>query len=136
MKKCNKIECLYCEANKGCQAVAYEVANSFKVLKEGENCEYFEKAQIGTYGMRHRKYIEENHEVFFENKLMDGELENYLIEIDKHAMMLINSMWEERVKVAQDIGEIPEDTLEQIQVIESIRKDCEEAVLAELIYSR
>lgn len=134
MKNCRNVKCIFYSVNSGCQAAVWGEIDELKKL-ESKTCDLFVKESgIGTYGQRHRTYIEENHEVFFENKLLDGELENYLIEINKRACESLNSMLQEKIKIEEKKGNIPKETLQRAAYIENLKSSCEEIILKEIVY--
>lgn len=43
------------------------------------------EANIGVWGMRHKRYLKQNHKVRYYNLLTSGKLNSYLADIDKQA---------------------------------------------------
>ena len=43
------------------------------------------EANIGVWGMRHKRYLKQNHKVLYYNLLTSGKLNSYLADIDKQA---------------------------------------------------
>ena len=43
------------------------------------------EADIGVWGMRHKRYLKQNHKVLYYNLLTSGKLNSYLADIDKQA---------------------------------------------------
>ena len=43
------------------------------------------EAHIGIWGLRHKRYLKQNHKVFYYNLLTSGKLNSYLADIDKQA---------------------------------------------------
>ena len=44
-----------------------------------------QEANIGVWGMRHKRYLKQNHKVRYYNLLTSGKLNSYLADIDKQA---------------------------------------------------
>lgn len=45
---------------------------------------------IGVWGMRHKRYLKQNHKVIYYNLLTAGKLNSYLADIDKRARFLFD----------------------------------------------
>lgn len=46
------------------------------------------EANIGVWGMRHKRYLKQNHKVRYYNLLTSGKLNSYLTDIEKQAQNL------------------------------------------------
>ena len=46
------------------------------------------EAHIGIWGLRHKRYLKQNHKVFYYNLLTSGKLNSYLVDIEQHAQDL------------------------------------------------
>lgn len=46
------------------------------------------EANIGVWGMRHKRYLKQNHKVFYYNLLTSGKLNSYLADIEQQAQQL------------------------------------------------
>lgn len=46
------------------------------------------EANIGVWGMRHKRYLKQNHKVRYYNLLTSGKLNSYLIDIEQQAQQL------------------------------------------------
>lgn len=47
-----------------------------------------QEANIGVWGMRHKRYLKQNHKVFYYNLLTSGKLNSYLADIEQQAQQL------------------------------------------------
>lgn len=43
------------------------------------------EANIGVWGMRHKRYLKQNHKVLYYNLLTSGKLNSYLVDIEQQA---------------------------------------------------
>ena len=46
------------------------------------------EANIGVWAMRHKRYLKQNHKVFYYNLLTSGKLNSYLVDIEQQAQQL------------------------------------------------
>ena len=46
------------------------------------------EANIGAWGMRHKRYLKQNHKVLYYNLLTSGKLNSYLADIEQQAQQL------------------------------------------------
>ena len=46
------------------------------------------EANIGVWGMRHKRYLKQNHKVLYYNLLTSGKLNSYLADIEQQAQQL------------------------------------------------
>ena len=46
------------------------------------------EANIGAWGMRHKRYLKQNHKVHYYNLLTSGKLNSYLVDIEQQAQQL------------------------------------------------
>ena len=53
-----------------------------------KSCDY----QIGRFGVMHKKWLKENHKSIYTIKLMKGELDSYIIDVDKRATEMYNNL--------------------------------------------
>ena len=93
------------------------------------------KANIGAWAMRHKRYLKQNHKVFYYNLLTSGKLNSYLADIEQQAQQLF-------LRLVKDLAE-KEDVTEElkatgmilwVQRMNNIRNRATEIVNAELIY--
>lgn len=53
-----------------------------------KRCDY----QIGRFGMMHKKWLKENHKSIYTVKLMTGELDSYIVDVDKRATEMYDNL--------------------------------------------
>lgn len=46
------------------------------------------EANIGVWGMRHKRYLKQNHKVLYYNLLTSGKLNSYLVDIEQQTQNL------------------------------------------------
>ena len=93
------------------------------------------EANIGVWGMRHKRYLKQNHNVLYYNLLTSGKLNSYLADIEQQAQHLF-------FRLVKDLAEkenVPEglkaaDMMLWVQKMNNIRNRATEIVNAELIY--
>ena len=94
------------------------------------------EANIGIWGMRHKRYLKQNHKVHYYNLLTSGKLNSYLADIDKQAeemfFRLVNDL-AEKENVTEELKST--DMMLWVQKMNNIRNRATEIVNAELIYS-
>ena len=49
-----------------------------------------QNAQIGVWGMRHKRYLKQHHKVLYYNLMTADKLNSYLADIDKRARLLFD----------------------------------------------
>ena len=94
------------------------------------------KANIGVWAMRHKRYLKQNHKVFYYNLLTSGKLNSYLADIEQQAQQLF-------LRLVKDLAEKENVTEELkatgmilwVQRMNNIRNRATEIVNAELIYT-
>ncbi len=94
------------------------------------------EANIGVWGMRHKRYLKQNHKVRYYNLLTRGELNSYLADIEQQAQQLF-------LRLVKDLAE-KENVKEKfkadnqmlwVQKMNNIRNQATEIINAELIYT-
>lgn len=63
-----------------------------------DECKYYQKAQINTFGNQHLEYIKEYEEAFYEELLITNQLETYLIGLGKRAKETLMQLEEQEKK--------------------------------------
>lgn len=94
------------------------------------------KANIGTWAMRHKRYLKQNHKVFYYNLLTSGKLNSYLTDIEEQAQDLFLRLLKdlaEKENVTEKLKAT--DTMLWVQKINNIRNRAMEIVNAELVYT-
>ena len=94
------------------------------------------QANIGVWGMRHKRFLKENHRVLYANLMTSGKLVAYLDDIDQQATdMFLRLVKElaEKENVTEELKAI--DQMLWVQKMNNIRNRATEIVNAELIYT-
>ena len=94
-----------------------------------------QNAQIGVWGMSHKRYLKQHHKVIYYNLLTAGILNSYLAEIDQRAKALFN----ETVKSLTEKENVTEklkakNPMMWVQKMNNIRNRATEVVNAEITY--
>lgn len=94
------------------------------------------QANIGVWGMRHKRFLKENHRVLYANLMTSGKLVAYLDDIEQQA----TSMYLRLVKELAEKENVTEelkaaDQMLWVQKMNNIRNRATEIVNAELIYT-
>lgn len=93
------------------------------------------KANIGVWAMRHKRYLKQNHKVFYYNLLTSGKLNSYLADIEQQAqqlfLRLVNNL-AEKENVTEELKST--DMMLWVRNMNNIRNRATEIVCAELIY--
>lgn len=66
------------------------------------------EANIGVWAMRHKRYLKQNHKVFYYNLLTSGKLDSYLADIEEQAQNLFS-------RLVKDLAE-EENVTEELKV--------------------
>lgn len=94
------------------------------------------ESNIGVWGMRHKRYLKQNHKVFYYNLLTRGELNSYLADIENQAeemfFRLVNDL-AEKENVTENLKAT--DQMLWVRKMNNIRNRATEKVNAELIYT-
>ena len=91
------------------------------------------EANIGFWGMRHKRYLKQNHKVRYYNLLTSGKLNSYLVDIEQQAQNLF-------LRLVKDLAENVTEELKAsdmmlwVQKMNNIRNRATEIVNTELIY--
>ena len=94
------------------------------------------EANIGVWGMRHKRYLKQHHKVRYYNLLTSGKLNSYLADIEQQAQDLF-------LRLVKDLAE-KENVTEKLKATDmmlwvrnmnNIRNRATEKVNAELIYT-
>lgn len=93
------------------------------------------QANIGVWGMRHKRYLKQNHKVLYYNLLKSGKLVSYLADIEEQAQnlfsRLVNDLAEQE-NVTEKLKST--DMMLWVQKMNNIRNRATEIVNAEIIY--
>ena len=94
------------------------------------------EANIGVWGMRHKRYLKQHHKVRYYNLLTSGKLNSYLADIEQQAQQLFLQLVKdlaEQEKVTEELKST--DMMLWVQKMNNIRNRATEKVNAELIYT-
>ena len=94
------------------------------------------QANIGVWGMRHKRFLRENHRVLYANLMTSGKLVTYLDDIEQQATdMFLRQVKElaEKENVNEELKAT--DQMLWVQKMNNIRNRATEIVNAELIYT-
>ena len=93
------------------------------------------EANIGVWGMRHKRYLKQNHKVIYYNLLTSGKLNNYIADIESQAQHLFSRLVKdlaEKENIAEELKAT--DMMLWVRKMNNIRNRATEIVNAELIY--
>ena len=94
------------------------------------------EANIGIWGMRHKRYLKQNHKVRYYNLLTSGKLNSYLADIEQQAQDLFLRLVKdlaEKENVTEELKST--DMMLWVQKMNNIRNRATEIVNAEMIYT-
>ena len=100
-----------------------------------DECEYYQKEQINTYGNRHLDYIKEYETVFYEDLLISDQLETHLIEVGKRAKETLMDLEDKEKKN----NPCPYDFIDTSKVAaynNNVRSRMEEIVLRSIVFNK
>ena len=93
------------------------------------------EANIGVWGMRHKRYLKQHHKVRYYNLLTSGKLNSYLADIEQQAQQLFLRLvkdFAEKENVTEELKAT--DMMLWVRNMNNIRNRATEIVCAELIY--
>lgn len=94
------------------------------------------EANIGVWAMRHKRYLKQNHKVFYYNLLTSGKLNSYLADIEQQAQQLFLRLVKELAEQENVTEKLKAtDMMLWVQKMNSICNRAMEIVNAELIYT-
>lgn len=94
------------------------------------------QANIGVWGMRHKRFLKENHRVLYANLMTSGKLVTYLDDIEQQATAMFLRLVKglaEKENVTEELKAT--DMMLWVQKMNNIRNRATEIVNAELIYT-
>ena len=94
------------------------------------------QADIGVWGMRHKRFLKENHRVLYANLMTSGKLVEYFDNIEQQATAMFLRLVKElaeKENVTEDLKAT--DQMLWVQKMNNIRNRATEIVNAELIYT-
>ena len=94
------------------------------------------EANIGVWGMRHKRYLKQHHKVRYYNLLTSGKLNSYLVDIEQQAQDLF--LWlvkdlAEKENITEELKST--DMMLWVQKMNNIRNRTTEIVNADIIYA-
>ena len=94
------------------------------------------QANIGVWGMRHKRFLKENHRVIYANLMTSGKLVAYLDDIEQQATAMFLRLVKELAKIENVTEDLKAtDQMLWVQKMNNIRNRATEIVNAELIYT-
>ena len=94
------------------------------------------EVNIGVWAMRHKRYLKQNHKVFYYNLLTSGKLNSYLADIEQQAeemfFRLVKDLAEQE-NVTEELKAT--DMILWVQKMNNIRNRATEKVNAEVVYA-
>lgn len=94
------------------------------------------QANIGVWGMRHKRFLKENQRVLYANLMTSGKLVTYLDDIEQQATAMFLRLVKEFAEKEDVTEELKAtDQMLWVQKMNNIRNRATEIVNAELIYT-
>ena len=95
-----------------------------------------QEANIGVWGMRHKRYLKQNHKVRYYNLLTSGKLNSYLADIEIQAQHLFTWLVKDLAEKENVKEKFKADNqMLWVQKMNNIRNQATEIINAELIYT-
>ena len=112
----------------------YELVGDYYLVVGDDGPE--EERPIGVWGQRHLRYLKEHHRVRYANLLTSGELNAYLVDIDRQAEELFLRLVKQ-MAAAEGITETlkASDQMEWVGRMNNVRSRAFEIVEVEIIYT-
>ena len=110
------------------QAGDYMLPNLLPAEEETE-------ANIGVWGMRHKRYLKQNHKVRYYNLLTSGKLNSYLADIEEQAQNLFSRLVKDLAEKENVMEKLKSDNpMLWVQKMNKIRNQATEIVNEQVIY--
>lgn len=94
------------------------------------------ETNIGIWGMRHKRYLKQNHKVRYYNLLTSGKLNSYLADIEQQAQNLFSRLVKDLAEKENVKEKFKADNqMLWVQKMNNIRNQATEIINAELIYT-
>lgn len=94
------------------------------------------KTNIGVWAMRHKRYLKQNHKVFYYNLLTRGKFNSYLADIEQQAQNLFSRLVKDLAEKENVTEEVKANNMMLwVRMMNNIRNRATEIVNAELIYT-
>lgn len=94
-----------------------------------------QNADVGVWGMRHKRYLKQHHKVLYYNLLTAGKLNSYLADIDQMAKLLFDETVKsltEKENVTEKLK--AENTMLWVQKMNNIRNRATEIANNQIIF--
>lgn len=92
------------------------------------------EANIGFWGMRHKRYLKQNHKVRYYNLLTSGKLNSYLVDIEQQAQNLFLRLVKDLAEKENVTEKLKSDNpMLWVQKMNNIRKRATEIVNEQVI---
>ena len=96
-----------------------------------------EEANIGVWGMRHKRYLKQHHKVRYYNLLTSGKLNSYLADIEQQAQQLFLRLVKELAEKEGVTEQLKaENAMLWVRKMNNIRNRAAEMVNNEVIYGQ
>ena len=93
------------------------------------------EANIGVWGMRHKRYLKQNHKVHYYNLLTSGKLDSYLADIEEQAQNLFSRLIKDLAEKENVTEKLKSDSpILWVQKMNNIRNRAMEIVNSEVIF--
>ena len=93
------------------------------------------EANIGVWGMRHKRYLKQNHKVRYYNLLTSGKLDLYLADIEEQAQNLFSRLVKDIAEKENVTEKLKSDNaMLWVQKMNNIRNRATEIVNEQVIY--
>lgn len=94
------------------------------------------EANLGVWGMRHKRYLKQNHKVCYYNLLTSGKLNSYLADIDKQAEEMFSRLVKHMAEREGLTKQLKADNqMAWVGRMNNIRSRATEVVNTDLIYT-
>ena len=94
------------------------------------------EANIGVWGMRHKRYLKQNHKVRYYNLLTSGKLNSYLADIEQQAQQLFLRLVKELAEKESVTEQLKAaDQMAWVRQMNNIHSRVIEVINKELIYT-
>ena len=94
------------------------------------------KTNIGVWAMRHKRYLKQNHKVFYYNLLTRGKFNSYLADIEQQTQNLFSRLVKDLAEKENVTEEVKANNMMLwVRMMNNIRNRATEIVNAELIYT-
>ena len=92
--------------------------------------------QISRFGLMHKKWLKENHRNIYTAKLIKGELDKYILNVDKRATEMYDNLVKQLAKKEGVTEQLKAtDMLAWVQTMNNISNRAREIVYNEIIYN-